>query len=69
MAQGEGSAVQVAAGFDAARMRLTGNLTGQPPFRGTLRHPGWEATKVQLPEWSGTSQAAPIVAPAEVELQ
>ena len=65
----EGSAVDVPAGFDAGRYRLTGNVTGEPPFRGTLAHHGWEATACQLPEWTGTAEAAQIVAPAEVELR
>jgi hypothetical protein len=68
MTETEGAAVTVATGADAARVRLTGNVTGQPPFRGTLRHQGWEAEKVQLPEWTGSTAAARVVAPAEVEL-
>jgi len=69
MSEPEGASVQVPAAADAARIRLTGNVTGQPPFRGTLRHHGWEASKIQLPEWSGSSAAASVVAPAEVELK
>jgi hypothetical protein len=68
MTETEGAAVAVAVGADAARVRLTGNVTRQPPFRGTLRHQGWEAEKVQLPEWTGSTAAARVVAPAEVEL-
>jgi hypothetical protein len=68
MEQAEGDAVQVPAGSDAGRVRLVGNVTGQPPFKGTLRHAGWEATKVQLPEWSGGESSARVVAPAEVEI-
>jgi len=64
----ENSPVEVPLGFDAARYRLTGKVGGQPPFKGALRHPGWEATKVNLPEWNGSRDAARIVAPAEVEL-
>ena len=48
--------------------RLVGNVTGNPPFRGNLRHAGWEATKVQLPEWTGAASAAKVIAPAEVEI-
>lgn len=66
--QSEGSAVNVPVGFDAAQYRLTGNVAGQPPFQGRLRHGGWEATRMQLPEWNGAASAAQIVAPAEVEL-
>jgi hypothetical protein len=68
MAQPEGASVEVPGGSDAARVRMTGNVSGSPPFRGTLRHGGWEATKTQLPEWSGSPSSARVVAPAEVEL-
>lgn len=68
MDQSEGSPVQVAADEDAHRVRLTGNVTGQPPFKGMLRHGGWQATQMQLPSWSGGPGSARIVAPAEVEL-
>ena len=66
--QEEGSAVEVAAGFDAGRYRLTGNVVGDPPFHGRLVHHGWEAAEVQLPAWSGTPASARVVAPVEVEL-
>jgi hypothetical protein len=69
MEQAEGAEVQVPAGFDANRIRLTGNVTGQPPFMGALRHGGWQATRVELPEWSGSAESARIVAAAEVELR
>ncbi len=65
----EGKEVEVSAGFDAGRWRLTGNVTGQPPFHGRLVHPGWEATACELPTWSGSAAASKIVAPAEVELK
>ena len=65
----EGAEVEIPAGFDPARWRLTGNVAGQPPFRGRLVHPGWEATICELPTWSGGAAAARIVAPAEVELR
>ncbi|MDB5294029.1 MAG: hypothetical protein JWO31_12 [Phycisphaerales bacterium] len=65
----EGSVVTLAAGYDAGRVRLVGNVTGAPPHAGTLAHPGWEATKVELPAWSGSAGSANVVAPAEVELR
>jgi hypothetical protein len=68
VADEEGKEVEVPAGFDSGRWRLTGNVTGEPPFRGRLVHPGWEATTCELPTWSGTVAAQRIVAPAEVEL-
>ena len=66
--QPDGSAVDVPAGFDAAKFRLVGNVAGQPPYCGKLRHGGWAATKVQLPEWNGAAASANVVAPVEVEL-
>jgi len=66
--QEEGTDLEVPAGFDAGRYRLAGNVVGQPPFRGRLVHHGWEAAKCELPAWTGSSSAARIVAPVEVEL-
>jgi hypothetical protein len=65
----EGTDVTVPAGFDAGAIRLTGQVTGQPPYRGRLRHPGWAATRVELPRWTGGTEAARVVAPAEVEVR
>jgi hypothetical protein len=45
-----------------------GQVAGEPPFQGKLCHHGWEATRCELPEWTGGAPAAMIVAPAEVEL-
>lgn len=67
--EAEGAALEVPAGFDPARFQLIGNVTGQPPFRGQLVHHGWEATRCDLPVWSGSEAAAKIVAPTEVELK
>src|SRR5215471_1319682 len=44
---GEGGTFTVPAGFDAQRIRLTGNVTGQPPFKGTLKHHGWIAKDIR----------------------
>lgn len=65
--EAEGASVQVPVGFDAKRIRLTGNLAGQPPFRGTLKHAGWMVSAVRLPAVSDALDAR-ILAPAEVEL-
>ena len=37
--EAEGSRVTLPAGFDAAAVRLTGNVVGQPPFTGSLQPP------------------------------
>ena len=63
----EGSQVTVDEGFNPLRIQLTGQVTGSPPFSGTLQHRGWHATSVNLPELSDESDPA-ILAPAEVEL-
>ena len=54
------------AGFDPATVRLTGNVQGEPPFRGTLQHGGWRAVDVKLPPPSELDPG--VLAPAEVEL-
>ncbi len=63
--QPESATVRVDAGFDPSRIRLVGRVVGEPPFTGTLKHHGWRASKLLLPE--GKS-AALLIAPAEVEL-
>jgi hypothetical protein len=63
----EGATVTVAPGFDANRIRLTGNVTGQPPFKGTLKHHGWAATELKFPTLAENMDYR-ILAPAEVEL-
>lgn len=65
--EAEGDAVVLEAGFDARKNRLTGNVTGEPPYKGSLAHPGWEVTDVRLPTLSAGHEAR-IVAPAEIEL-
>jgi hypothetical protein len=51
---------------DPSAFHLVGNVTGQPPFRGVLLHPGWRASNVQLPSLGPSGRA--IVAPAEIEI-
>ena len=65
--EAEGAKVTVPAGFDAQRIRLTGNIAGQPPFRGTLKHHGWVATSVRLPVVAESLDPR-VLAAAEVEL-
>jgi hypothetical protein len=66
--QQEGAQVEIAAGFHPGRMKLTGRVSGQPPFRGMLTHQGWQATRCSLPEWVGQDDAARVIAPTEVEV-
>ena len=63
----EGGKISLPKGFDAASVRLTGNIVGEPPFTGTLVHKGWQVTSVRLPKLTQGHNAS-IIAPAEVEL-
>ncbi len=66
--QDEGSRLRVPAGFDPARFRLTGEVAGEAPFEGTLRHHGWKASKCEMPAWTGGADSAMVIAPSEVEV-
>ncbi len=65
--EAEGAPVVVEKGFDPAQIRLAGNVSGEPPFKGKLAHAGWKATEVRLPERSPAIDGR-VVAPAEVEI-
>lgn len=65
--ENEGSRVTLPAGFDAAAIRVTGNVVGQPPFSGSVTHRGWRVVDTRLPKLSSGHDLR-IVAPAEVEL-
>ena len=67
--QKEGEIVVVSEGFDSSEIRLTGNITGAPPFKGILRHPGWRVLQIHLPDFpKGQQQKHTVIAPAEVEI-
>jgi hypothetical protein len=65
--EAEGSRITLPEGFDATSIRLTGNVTGKPPFNGSISHRGWRVTGVRLPKLV-ESHDARVLAPAEVEL-
>src|SRR5581483_11871432 len=54
--EAEGAPVELAPGFDAATVRLTGNVTGEAP-------------RCEVPKWTGGAAGARVIAPAEVELR
>lgn len=62
----EGQVVTVERGTDPASVKVTGSVTGDPPYRGVLRHRGWQAGRVELPPLPATGRT--VVAPAEVEI-
>ena len=63
----EGARITLPAGFDASAIRVTGNVTGKPPFNGTLIHRGWRVKKVTLPKLT-EGHDVKVLAPAEIEL-
>ncbi len=63
----EDTRVTLPQGFNAAEVRLTGNVVGEAPFTGTLIHKGWKVTDVKLPRLAEGHDTS-LVAPAEVEL-
>ena len=65
--EAEGSRITLAEGFDAAAIRITGNVVGQPPFKGSITHRGWRVDETRLPKLASGHELR-IVAPAEVEL-
>lgn len=65
--ESEESRITLAAGYDAASVRLTGNVVGQAPFTGTLVHRGWQVAEIRLPKVT-EGRNLRVVAPAEVEL-
>jgi Domain of unknown function (DUF2760) len=63
----EDQPVTVQPGFDPAAIKLLGNVTGEPPVRGVLRHKGWHVKQMNLPPLPQGSGRM-VIAPAEVEL-
>jgi len=63
----EGSRIALPDGFDASAIRLTGNVVGQAPFKGSLNHRGWRATETRLPKLTASHDVT-VLAQAEVEL-
>jgi hypothetical protein len=67
MDKDEGAQVTVADDFDPSAVRLVGEVTGKPPFKGALRHRGWRAAGIDLPAVA-EGQSVNVLAPAEVEV-
>ena len=53
---------------DPNLVKFVGNVPANPPAGGTLRHKGWRATKVELPNLPA-KQDASIISPAEIEIE
>ena len=62
----EGARITIEAGTNAARVKVLGNVAGQPPFHGVVRHRGWMLNRTELPSLPSTAPS--VIAPAEVEV-
>jgi hypothetical protein len=63
----EDDKVTVQKGFDPSAIRVVGNVTGEPPFSGSINHPGWRVKELKLatpPE--GADEF--VLQPAEVQI-
>jgi hypothetical protein len=66
----EGSRITIPAGYAADEYRLSGKISGNPPFTGTLVHKGWKTESVKLPRiLKADEKRLPSIAPAQVELK
>ena len=63
----EGKPITVEPGFDPGTVKLIGNVTGKLPARGVLRHHGWQAGEIRLPDLARGASGS-VIAPAEVEI-
>jgi len=63
----EGDSVTIEPGFDMDAITLVGNVSGEPPFQGILKHRGWKAGKKDVPKLSDI-QNPDIMTPAEIEI-
>ena len=60
----EGETVALPENASPVRWRVLGKASSES---GTLSHPGWQATKLDLPQWAGSSEDSMVIAAAEVE--
>jgi hypothetical protein len=66
-AEAEGDKVTLAEGYDVQANKLVGNVSGKPPYKGSVQHRGWRAEHLQLPSEVGDHDPG-VLAQAEVEL-
>lgn len=63
----EGDTTTVPKGFDPSAIRVVGNVTGEPPFTGSVQHPGWRVKELKVsPPPEGADEF--VLQPAEVQV-
>ena len=65
--ESEGARIKLPVGYEAATVKLTGKVVGQPPYEGILVHRGWKAAKRSLPK-QAVAQTE-VISPAEIEVR
>jgi len=66
--EAEGAQVTVPKGYKVSEYKLTGSLSGEAPFSGTLVHKGWKVDSIKLPKVVVDKDELPPLAPAQVEV-
>lgn len=66
VAAAENDVVTIPADAAAARYRWIGESPASQAATAKLVHPGWQAVEIELPQWSGKTDDAEIIAPAQV---
>jgi hypothetical protein len=66
-AEAEGEKTTLAAGYDVQAIKLVGNVSGKPPYKGSVQHRGWRAASIELPQEVGAHDPS-VLAQAEIEL-
>jgi hypothetical protein len=64
----EGETITIDPGFDMNAITLVGEVAGEPPFEGIVRHPGWKAGKKEVPKLADVRDPA-VITPAEIEIR
>ena len=65
----EGATISVPVSYRGDEYKLSGSLSGEPPFTGTVVHPGWKTATVKLPHIVVPDGQLPNIAPTEVEVK
>ena len=67
--QPEGASIEIRPEVAGDAVTLMGNVSGTPPYRGTVQHSGWKVSKCELPQWTGNKASVNLIAAAEVEVK
>jgi len=67
VALADGSDLEVPVGHHPSHFKVVGNVPPNPPYKGQLRHPGWKASKLDLPPLA-RGEDGMILEPTEVEV-